>query len=164
MPCTSDPDISSVAINHIHILMKSSFPLFLSLSILHASNVRHLYSQQIFMIVSFFIHSFLPYFFLFAISTKRIWCILSVQKRPLQREIKLVEKSKPSPPQCKAMRCNAMNGNNRHKMKLEISRKIIKPTLLIHIQTFLSPILSPVCCFIFCMVRGQCSYRLIDEL
>lgn len=165
MPCTSDPDISSVAINHIHSLMKSSFSLFLSA--VHASNVRHLYSQQIFMIVFFssFILFYLIFFFLFAslFCTKQIWCILSMQKRPLETE----KQQKNRNHHRNAMQCNAMNGNNRHKMKLEISRKIIKPTLLIHIQTFFALplfLFSLDCSFIFCMIRGQCSYRLTDEL
>lgn len=71
---------------------------------------------------------------------------------------------------------NSMNEYNRHKT-MEISRKIIKPTLLIHIQTFpphpcvFSIFYLSICIFLFTLlpildyfIRHQCLHRLMDEL
>lgn len=154
--CTSNPDISLAAINHIHILMKSSFQL--GASLLRCERVTFVFITNFYDLSPFFSTS---YFCRHFIHTNVVHVLYMQQPREGRKkndEKKLVEKSKPS---TTIVQCNE---NNRHKMKLEISRKIIKPTLLIHIQTFLALSPSPFSPNSFMWFVANVCTRLIDEL
>lgn len=131
--CTSNPDISLAAINHIHILMKASFQL--GASLLRCERVTFVFITNFYDLSPFFSTS---YFCRHCIHTNLVHVLYMQQPREGRKKNEEKRTSRKIETIHHNVQCNE---NNRHKMKLEISRKIIKPTLLIHIQTFLA--LSP---------------------